>query len=72
MYTIITFEQGDTMAERTTFLRTVVIRDGSFGNTQSLYLCEGLDGVVWGVYRSGYLTFADPCAGISPLPTVTP
>ena len=53
---------------RTKYLRTVTIRDGYAGHTQPLYLCEGEDGVVWGVHRSGYITFADPRQGIGPLP----
>ncbi len=51
----------------TKYLRTITIRDGYFGATQPLYLCEDANGLVWGVHRCGYITYADPSQGIRPL-----
>ena len=53
--------------ERTTYVRTVVVRDGYQDHVQPLHLCRGPSGVVWGVYPSGYVTWEDPEQGIGPL-----
>ena len=54
----------------TDFLGTVLIADGYYGKTQVLYLCGEVGGRIWGVYRSGYITFEDPSQGIGPLPVL--
>lgn len=53
--------------ERTSYLRTIVIRDGYDGATQSLHLCRGPSGITWGVHSAGYITYEDPSQGIGPL-----
>lgn len=55
----------------TQYREVVTIRDGYYGGTQLLHLCEDTDGRIYGVYSMGYIIFADPSQGIPPLPKMT-